>query len=135
MPRPQRDDGLSAWRVQSTTDEVGLAAKAGVDPSAHVTRVRLGEQVHFERGVDREHRRLSSDAGRIVDDLRAPHHEARIVVGPFVELFAAEHERRRHDSFGVESAGVFEVYDTVAEHLGPHAKSSQSEHWRERGVR
>jgi len=76
---------------------------------------------------------VEMDCGIVVEDGRA-------VTTPMNHVKGGQSVVTGHDGVRVEprprseSPGVFEVHDAVAEHLGPHAESSQSEHWCQRGV-
>ena len=63
-PRAQGDEGLAAWRVQRTDDEVGLASEAGADAGVDPRGVGLAEEVHLECGVHRGHPALLGDEAR-----------------------------------------------------------------------
>jgi hypothetical protein len=65
-------------------------------------------------------------AARVVHDLGAAHLQARVAVGPGIELGRPEEERRPDRPAGIERSGPLEAEHTVTDQLRPDSEVAAS---------
>ena len=120
--------------MQGADEEVRRAAGARVDAVAAAGRVRLREEVDLHGRVDAHHLREGRDDRRVVRHLAAAQPDARVVVGPVVELLGAEHEGADERLVRVEGPGAVEEHGAVADQLAPEAQPPPGVQAAEHGV-
>ena len=107
-----------------STDEVHLAADAGVEPMSDRVGDDLPRQVDLDRRVDRDHPAERADHVGVVREVDRPHLDHRVVMDEVVEALRA-HDEGGHDLAAVallarpgDDAGLDQIDHRVREHLG-----------------